>query len=161
MNQSASVFATNHTATVPADLGRNTNCSVPVHSFYSKINPPRHFHCGVRGNKRAIDCLTCSLISAVLMFMNLSVLVFFSQLYIKQHPFVFADMNPPAAVFPLAVPLGPVWRQNHTSGAGQVTSTLCCRQEGGQVKGQQTGKSNRIQGIISGTFKNIITCYYL
>ena len=61
-----------------------------------------------------------------------------SQLYIKQNPFVLPDMYPPAAVLPLSVPLWPVRRQNHASWTSQVSSTLCCRETGGQTEGWET-----------------------
>lgn len=54
-------------------------------------------------------------------------------------------MNPPAAVLPLAVPLRPVRRQNHATRAGQVASALCCREEGGRVKGAVRQFSSVVQ----------------
>lgn len=57
--------------------------------------------------------------------------VFLSQLHVEQNPFVLADVDPPAAVLALAVPLGPVWRQDDASGTSQVASTLSCREAGG------------------------------
>ncbi len=63
------------------------------------------------------------------------VFFFLSQLHVEQHPFVLPDVDPPAAVLALAVPLGPVRRQDDASRTSQVASTLSCTEGGGGVKG--------------------------
>lgn len=57
-----------------------------------------------------------------------SLLVSFSQLYVEQHPLVLVHMYLPAAVLALAVPLGPVWGEDHATWTREVAPTLCCRE---------------------------------
>lgn len=70
----------------------------------------------------------CIRAAELLMFTSQTVLACFSQLNVEQNSFVLPDVNPPAAVLSLAVPLRPVRRQNHASRAAQVAAALCCRE---------------------------------
>lgn len=52
----------------------------------------------------------------------------FSQLDVEQHPLVLVHVYLPVAVLALAVPLGPVWGEDHTSWTREVAPTLRCRE---------------------------------
>lgn len=85
-------------------------------------------------------------------------LVSFSQLYVEQHPLVLVHVYPPAAVLALAIPLGPVWGEDHTTRAREVAPALRCR-ERTKYSSNVREKSSYISSKLLGLLVRLVVVY--
>lgn len=85
-------------------------------------------------------------------------MVSFSQLYVEQHPLVLVHVYPPAAVLALAIPLGPVWGEDHTTRTRKVAPALRCR-ERTKYSSNVREKSSYISSKLLGLLVRLVVVY--